>query len=34
STDVDLANFSDGKIILKRDERLNKLILESDNCET
>ncbi|MCC6081951.1 ABC transporter ATP-binding protein [Bacillus thuringiensis] len=34
STDTDVANFSDKKIILKRDEQLDKVVLESDNCET
>ncbi|EJR50934.1 hypothetical protein IIO_06367 [Bacillus cereus VD115] len=34
STDTDVANFSDEKIILKRDEQLDKVVLESDNCET
>ncbi|MFV5171140.1 ATP-binding cassette domain-containing protein [Bacillus cereus] len=33
STDVDLTGFSNKKVILKRDEKLDKIVLESDNCE-
>ncbi|WP_242475808.1 hypothetical protein [Bacillus cereus group sp. N6] len=34
STDTDVTSFSNKKIILKKDEQLDKVVLESDNCET
>jgi len=33
STDTDLVGFSNKRIILKKDEQLNKVVLVSDNCE-